>query len=132
MRDLLRPLLLVVLALMVPVLPFLSFGPWLESRVEAWLDPPPAPALVALATVGLLSSDILLPVPSSVVSTVAGSQLGVVGATLASWLGMTAGRGDRLCAGSLVRTARGRTVQSRLTTWTAWIRCPGTGDRGFW
>ncbi len=91
MRDLLRPLLLVGLALLVPVLPFLSFGPWLEGRIEAWLNPPPAPAAVALATVGLLSSDILLPIPSSVVSTVAGAQLGVVAATLASWLGMTTG-----------------------------------------
>jgi uncharacterized membrane protein YdjX (TVP38/TMEM64 family) len=91
MRDFLGPLLLIVLVLLVPIVPFLSFGPWLEARIEAWLDPPPPPTMVALGTLGLLSSDILLPIPSSVVSTVAGAQLGIVGGTLASWLGMTVG-----------------------------------------
>jgi uncharacterized membrane protein YdjX (TVP38/TMEM64 family) len=91
MRELVRPLLVVGLALLVPIVPFLGFGPWLEGRIEGWLDPPPAPAMVALATVALLSTDVLLPIPSSVVSTVAGAQLGIVGATLASWLGMTFG-----------------------------------------
>ncbi|MEX0977905.1 MAG: VTT domain-containing protein [Pirellulales bacterium] len=91
MRDLLRPLLVVGLALLVPIVPFLGFGPWLEGRIEAWLDPPPPPAAVALGTVALLSTDVLLPIPSSVVSTVAGAQLGIALATLASWLGMTLG-----------------------------------------
>jgi uncharacterized membrane protein YdjX (TVP38/TMEM64 family) len=91
MRDLLRPLVIVVVALLVPILPFLGFGPRLEARIESWLDPPPAPAVVALATIVLLSTDVLLPIPSSVVSTVAGAQLGIVPATLASWLGMSLG-----------------------------------------
>ncbi len=38
-----------------------------------------------------MASDILLPVPSSLVSTFAASQLGVVAATAVSWLGMTLG-----------------------------------------
>jgi uncharacterized membrane protein YdjX (TVP38/TMEM64 family) len=91
MRGLLRPLLLVGLALLVPILPFLGFGEALEGTIAGWLDPPPAPATIALLTVALLASDILLPVPSSLVSTFAASQLGVVAATAASWLGMTLG-----------------------------------------
>ncbi len=91
MRDLWRPLIIVCLALLVPVLPFLSFGGWLEGRVAQWLDPPPPPLAVAIGTIAILATDILLPVPSSVVSTVAGAQLGIVGATVASWLGMTIG-----------------------------------------
>jgi uncharacterized membrane protein YdjX (TVP38/TMEM64 family) len=91
MRDLLRPLFVVGLALLVPIVPFLGFGPWFEGRIEGWLDPPPSPAAVALGTVALLSTDVLLPIPSSVVSTVAGAQLGIGLATLASWLGMTLG-----------------------------------------
>jgi uncharacterized membrane protein YdjX (TVP38/TMEM64 family) len=91
MRELWRPLLIICIALLVPVVPFLSFGGRLEERVNAWLDPPPAPAMIALGTVGILSTDILLPVPSSVVSTVAGAQLGIGAATAASWLGMTLG-----------------------------------------
>ncbi len=91
MRELWRPLLIICIALLVPVLPFLGFGGWLEQRITAWLDPPPAPSVIAIGTIAILSSDILLPVPSSVVSTVAGAQLGILAATAASWLGMTLG-----------------------------------------
>jgi uncharacterized membrane protein YdjX (TVP38/TMEM64 family) len=91
MHKLWRPLLIICLALLVPVIPFLSFGGWLEERVGAWLDPPPAPSVVALGTVAILATDILLPIPSSGVSTVAGAQLGILPATAASWLGMTLG-----------------------------------------
>ena len=38
-----------------------------------------------------LSTDIFLPVPSSVVSTLAGSQLGIAGATVTSFVGMSIG-----------------------------------------
>jgi uncharacterized membrane protein YdjX (TVP38/TMEM64 family) len=91
MRDLLRPLAIVGLALLVPIVPFLGFGPWLEARIESWLSPPPAPAVTAIATVAVLATDVLLPIPSSVVSTVAGTQLGIVLGTAVSWLGMTLG-----------------------------------------
>lgn len=112
MRDLLRPLLIVAVALLVPIVPFLGFGDWLEGAIERWLDPPPPPAMVALATVGLLSTDILLPIPSSVVSTVAGAQLGIVGATLASWLGMTLGA----TLGFLLARAFGRPLAERFSS----------------
>jgi uncharacterized membrane protein YdjX (TVP38/TMEM64 family) len=112
MRDLLRPLLLVVLALLVPIVPFLGFGPWLEGRIEGWLDPPPSPALVALASVALLSTDLLLPIPSSVVSTVAGAQLGIALGTVTSWLGMTLGA----AGGFALAKALGRPLASRLSS----------------
>ena len=91
MQHIWRPRLVIGLALLVPILPFFAFGEALEARITGWLDPPPAPAAVALATIGVLAMDVFLPVPSSVVSTFAGSQLGVLAATVASWLGMTAG-----------------------------------------
>ncbi len=111
MRELWRPLLIVCLALLVPVVPFLGFGPWLEAQIENWLDPPPAPAVVALGTVAILSTDILLPIPSSVVSTVAGAQLGIVGATAASWLGMTLGA----MLGFALARALGRPLAERFS-----------------
>jgi uncharacterized membrane protein YdjX (TVP38/TMEM64 family) len=40
---------------------------------------------------GLLALDVLLPVPSSLVSTAAGAMLGFWGGVASSWLGMTAG-----------------------------------------
>jgi membrane protein DedA with SNARE-associated domain len=91
MRDFLRPLLLVTLALAVPIVPFVIFGDALDARIAAWLDPPPSAASVAAATVAVLAVDIFLPVPSSLVSTLAGSQLGILPALAASWLGMTVG-----------------------------------------
>jgi uncharacterized membrane protein YdjX (TVP38/TMEM64 family) len=91
MRGTWRPLVVILLALLVPIVPFLALGESLDARVAGWLDPPPTAATIALVTVGVLAVDVLLPVPSSVVSTFAGSQLGIVAGTAASWLGMTLG-----------------------------------------
>ncbi|MBX3415020.1 MAG: VTT domain-containing protein [Pirellulales bacterium] len=91
MRELLRPLLLVTLVLAVPIVPFAFFGASLEQQTLDWLDRAVTPGRMALLTVSVLASDLLLPVPSSVVSTLAGARLGVLGGTLASWTGMTAG-----------------------------------------
>ena len=112
MRGLWRPLAMVSLALLVPVLPFLSFGAGLEQRIEGWFEPPPAPAVIVLLTVAVLSSDILLPVPSSLVSTIAGAQLGIVAATAASWLGMTLGA----MLGFFLAKSWGRAVAVRLSS----------------
>jgi 3-dehydroquinate synthase len=46
---------------------------------------------MAATVVLLLATDVFLPIPSSLVSTLAGSQLGTLGGTLASWLGMSLG-----------------------------------------
>lgn len=90
LRKLFISLLLVALALAVPIIPFVLLGDGFETRVESWLRAGmgywPSFGLVA----GLLAIDLVLPIPSSVVSTFAGKQLGFLGATAASWLGMTA------------------------------------------
>jgi uncharacterized membrane protein YdjX (TVP38/TMEM64 family) len=91
MRDLWRPLLIICLALLVPIVPFIGFGETIDERVGEWLDPPPPPLTIALGTIAILSTDVFLPVPSSAVSTVAGAQLGIAGAAVASWLGLTIG-----------------------------------------
>jgi len=91
MRDMVRPLLPVVVVLLLPIVPFIFWGEQFAGWVEAWRENPPAPLYTVLATLGLLSSDIFLPVPSSVVSTLAGSQLGSLLGTLISWAGMTLG-----------------------------------------
>ena len=91
MRDLLLPLILLALALAVPIVPFLLFGPSLEEQITGRLDASVAPGTLAAVIVGLLAVDVFLPVPSSVVSTFAGSTLGFAAGTAASWLGMTAG-----------------------------------------
>ncbi len=112
MRRFVRPILIVCLALLVPIIPFLGFGPWLEDQVTAWLDPPPPAGVLAALVVGLLASDILLPIPSSVVSTAAGAQLGIAAASVASWLGMTAGA----CLGFALARQFGRSLAARFAS----------------
>lgn len=91
MRDLLRPMLPMIVILAIPIVPFLLFGRQFEQRLEEWRkNPPPAPA-VAAVVVGLLATDVFLPVPSSVVATLSGYQLGAAWGTLAAWAGMSLG-----------------------------------------
>lgn len=91
MWSLIRPMLPMIIILAVPIIPFLLFGEAMESWLQSWKENPPAPSVIFAAVVGLLSTDIFLPVPSSVVSSVAGPRLGIAAATAASWLGMSIG-----------------------------------------
>jgi membrane protein DedA with SNARE-associated domain len=81
-----------IVVLAVPIVPFLIFGQeGMERALEQWREHPPPPMIVATAVVGLLALDIFLPIPSSLVSTLAGWQLGAAGGTAASWVGMSLG-----------------------------------------
>jgi len=109
MRDLLLPLILIVVVLTVPVVPFVLGGDALEPRVQLWLRQESSPTVLAAGVVVLLGSDILLPIPSSAVSTLAGSVLGFWLGTAASWLGMT--------AGSLLGFAVARSLGRKALLW---------------
>src|SRR5262245_54269258 len=81
-----------IVVLAVPIVPFLIFGQdRVEGALEHWRTKPPPPAIIAAAVVGLLATDIFLPIPSSLVSTLAGWQLGAIGGAAASWIGMNLG-----------------------------------------
>lgn len=78
------------LVLAVILVPFVLFG----AAIDTWamerfggVGPVGTSALV----VGLLASDVFLPVPSSFVSTAAGVRLGAAAGFAASWAGMTLG-----------------------------------------
>ncbi len=91
MRQLFRPLALLILAMLIPLLPFLGWASEIDAWYQQFVDDPPPPLWTAAFVLVALSTDIFLPVPSSVVSTLAGSQLGIVGATITSFVGMTIG-----------------------------------------
>lgn len=91
MHHLFRPLLLVTLVLLVPIVPFVLFGDELEAQIAAWLTPAPPPGTLAALVAGVLAVDIFLPIPSSAVSTLAGAKLGVGLGTAASWVGLSIG-----------------------------------------
>ena len=85
--------LLVVLtlaAVAVPLIPFLLFGTRLDHLVADWLDPRPTPAVLAALEVGVLAADLVLPVPSSMVATLGGAELGVAAGTACAFLGLSA------------------------------------------
>jgi len=90
-RELFRTLPLMCAVLLVPILPFLLFGGQLDTWLRGMSEDPPSQAATAAIVVGLLSTDILLPIPSSVISTMAGWQLGWWRGTLATWTGMSLG-----------------------------------------
>lgn len=91
MRELFRTLPLMCVVLLVPILPFLFMGGHLEDWLRSLADDPPSKAATFALVVSLLASDLLLPIPSSVISTLSGWQLGWLLGTLATWIGMNAG-----------------------------------------
>ena len=91
MRELVRTLPLMCGVLLIPIVPFLFFGQRIEHWLRGMAENPPADHYVMAWVVGLLSTDILLPIPSSVISTMSGWQLGWWRGTLATWVGMTIG-----------------------------------------
>ncbi|WP_372715604.1 TVP38/TMEM64 family protein [Novipirellula sp.] len=91
MRELFRTLPLMCVVLLVPVLPFLFFGGRLEDWLRGVAEDPPSVSATATLIIGLLATDILLPIPSSVVSTLSGWQLGWWRGTIATWIGMNLG-----------------------------------------
>ena len=90
-RELFRTLPLMCIVLLVPVIPFLFFGGQLDEWLRGLAEDPPSPSSTFALVVGLLATDILLPIPSSVISTMSGWQLGWLLGTLATWVGMNLG-----------------------------------------
>lgn len=91
MRELFRTLPLMCVVLLIPVVPFLFFGADFEAAAQQLASDPPAPAITAAIITTLLATDILLPIPSSVVITLAGWQLGKWAGAAAAWLGLNLG-----------------------------------------
>jgi membrane protein DedA with SNARE-associated domain len=112
MGKLLRASLIIALVFAVPVVPFLLWGEQLERWLTTWLTPPPAGQTIFWLTAAALSTDVFLPVPSSLISTLAGTALSIPLATLASWSGMTAAA----ILGFAVARAFGRPLAVRFSS----------------
>jgi uncharacterized membrane protein YdjX (TVP38/TMEM64 family) len=73
------------------LVPFLLFGGAFTTFAE-WLTRGTLPVRVLVpAVIALLALDVVLPVPSSLISAAAGAVMGFWGGTVTVWLGMTAG-----------------------------------------
>jgi len=98
-----------IVVLAIPIVPFVLFGERVDAWLHAWRESPPDRPIVGSAVVLLLATDVFLPIPSSLVSTLAGSQLGAVGGTVASWIGMS--------LGAVLGFAIARRYGPRLVAW---------------
>lgn len=107
-----KPLLLITVVLVLPVLLLAFWGESFAALAEQWQENPPSKSTIALAVAGILASDVFLPVPSGPITTLAGSQLGAVWGTLVSAGGMTLGG---IIAFALAK-AWGRPLAERLST----------------
>ena len=111
-KSFLKPVLLVGAVVLVPLLAFAILGRNFEADVERRVreDIPPSTRFTGIVLV--LASDILLPIPSSAVSTYAGGVLGFTNGFLASLAGMTAGA----CLGFALARRFGRRFTTRFAT----------------
>lgn len=89
--TLLKPVLLIALVLVVPVLVIAAWGEPFAQQLRRWRQAPLPRGQMAVLVVTILAADVVLPVPSGPLSTLAGSQLGAVWGAIASTLGMTLG-----------------------------------------
>ncbi|MFT5684827.1 MAG: 3-dehydroquinate synthase [Myxococcota bacterium] len=96
----------VAVGLMVLILvPLPLLGPGIDSWISQLGGAHIGPLPVAGGVIALLTIDVFVPVPSSIVATVAGHQLGFFGGAAAIWVGLT--------LGCLVGYAVGQRVGSR-------------------
>jgi 3-dehydroquinate synthase len=125
MQQLWRFLLMLILVLAVPIVPFVVLGARFEEQLATGIQQAGSDRSVFWGVVGILGIDILLPVPSSAVNTLAGARLGFVWGTMSAWLGMTLGA----CVGFQLARSWGRRVLSRLVNpvdlAALETRCPG-------
>jgi uncharacterized membrane protein YdjX (TVP38/TMEM64 family) len=105
MRTATRISIVILLAILIPIIPFVIIG---ELPGERWLSATDDNALLFGATgMALLAADVLLPIPSSIVGTMLGARLGFVPGWAWCWVGLVLGN----CIGYLT----GRLLLSRLT-----------------
>ncbi len=89
MKRTLKILLLIAIVLTIPIVPFVVIG---ELPGERWLSATDGSALAfAFTGGGLLTLDVLLPIPSSIVIALMGGRLGFYAGWFSAWLGLTAG-----------------------------------------
>ena len=118
----------IVLALIL--VPFVLFEEPITRWAREWLASPQAPWVFGLGIAALLASDVLLPVPSSLVSIGAGALLGFGGGMFASSAGMTMGciagywvgqRGARRPAEKLIGASEMAKLERAQRQWGEWM-----------
>jgi uncharacterized membrane protein YdjX (TVP38/TMEM64 family) len=112
--------ILVVLVALVILVPFGIWGQGIDRWVAGYIDASrDRPLQAAVVLGGLLAGDIVLPTPSSLISTACGSICGFWSGLLASWMGMNVAclcgyLLGRFAAGSRIRRMMGEPAMAAL------------------
>lgn len=83
--------ILAALLLAIILVPFVLYEEAITSAVENYVRSEQPLAAIAIGIAALLASDVLLPVPSSLVATASGFLMGWPLGTLVTWIGMNVG-----------------------------------------
>lgn len=105
-RPALRWWLIAGVVATVCALPMVAFGPGFEAWAERAIDAMTSTSGIGALVLSLLALDTMLPVPSSIVATVASQRLGFAGGTIVIALG--------LCIGNAIGYLIGRTFATPL------------------
>ena len=111
------------------LIPFFLYEEPINAWVQGFLMQDDAPWLVSAILAGLLAADLILPIPSSVLSTAAGYLLGLWAGSVVTWAGMT--------SGCLIGYGLGATAGRKLTRRivgreSAIYRSQTSSDCGYW
>jgi uncharacterized membrane protein YdjX (TVP38/TMEM64 family) len=98
------------------LIPFFLWEDRIATLAATWTTSGTPPAYLVAAIVGLLAADVVLPVPSSIVSVSAGSLLGFPLGFLVTWTGMMLG----CCVGYWLGWAMEPWVRKRLMRTGDW------------
>lgn len=118
--------LLTVLTLAAILIPFAIYEQPITAWTQAFVDDPGNRAAAAAILGGLLASDVLLPVPSSLVSTACGFVLGAALGVAVSWAGMTVGAligywlGRRPARALTRKLVGGQELRRAADAWRRW------------
>ncbi len=115
MPPYLRRVIVIIVALLIPIVPFLIIG---EIPGEKWLSRTDDNALLfGLTGASLLTSDILLPIPSSIIGTFLGARLGILSGWIWTWAGLMIGNFVGFTVGRYLLTS----LNARLSETPTWI-----------
>jgi len=117
-----RRTLLIIIALLIPIVPFIVIG---ELPGEKWLSVSGDDALLfGLTGSALLAVDVLLPIPSSIVGTLLGARLGFLPGFLWIWGGLVLGNLVGYLVGWLLLSRLGRDLPEMPTLLILFISRP--------
>jgi membrane protein DedA with SNARE-associated domain len=91
MRQWVQLVALVAVLLAVPLLVAAIWGQLLADDLVSWQASSPSKVVLSAVVIGVLAADLLLPVPSGPVMTLAGAQLGALPAIGVTWVGLMIG-----------------------------------------